>query len=344
MNPTVPLDLRSDNILGCSPEIAEALSAAALGTATSYGADEITERVRKRCCDIFEKDVAIFPVVTATAANALGIASLTPPWGAVFCHEDAHIQRDECGAAEFFSGGAKLITIPGRDGKLHADELRARIHEVAISVRTAVPACVSVTNTTEAGTVYSPDEVRALDEAAGELRMHMDGARFANAIASSGARPADMTWRAGVDVLTFGATKNGAMLAELIVVFRKEVAEELALRAHRSGHRPSKMRFISAQLEAYLTNELWLRNARHANAMASRLERGLQSAGIEIVRAVEANIVFARFGRDRVARLDAQEFQFYDWPIFGDDVYRLVCGFSTSAEDIDAFVAACRAR
>ena len=336
----MPCDLRSDNVHGCSPEIMDAVVRASAGTATSYGSDDVTARVRARCSEIFETDVEVFPVITGTAANSLAIAALTPPWGAVFCHEDAHIQRDECGAPEFFSGGAKLIPIAGADGKLHPDDLRRHIDEIANSKRTAVPACLSLTNVTEAGTIYSAAELRALCDVARGLGVHLDGARFANAVVATGASPADLTWRAGVDILSFGATKNGALAAELIVVFRKELANDLALRHHRGGHRPSKMRFISAQLEAYLRDDLWLRNARHANAMAARLARGLADAGVEIAQRVDANVVFARFNAQRAAALNAQGFLFYDWPIFGADVYRLVTAFDTDAHAIDEFVAA----
>jgi len=204
-----------------------------------------------------------------------------------------------------------------------------------------MPACISITNVTEAGTVYTADEVRELCDVASGLGAHMDGARFANAVAATGASAADLTWRAGIDILSFGGTKNGAMLAEVIVVFRKELAEEMAMRHHRSGHRPSKMRFISAQLEAYLTNDLWLRNARHANAMALRLASGLRAAGIEIVRRVDANIVFARFGAELAERLTREGFLFSDWPIFGPDVYRLVTGFNTPAAEIDSLSRKC---
>jgi threonine aldolase len=182
--------------------------------------------------------------------------------------------------------------------------------------------------------VYTAEEIRALCD--GDRGVHMDGARFANAVASTGAAPADLTWRSGVDVLTFGATKNGAIGAELIVAFRKQ--PRLAALHQRSGHRPSKMRFISAQFEAYLANDLWLRNARQANAMAARLAHALP---VEVVRPVEANIVFARLAPPLVARLNADGFLFYDWPIFGPDIYRLVCGFSTREEDVDALAAAC---
>jgi threonine aldolase len=207
----------------------------------------------------------------------------------------------------------------------------------------AVPACLSLTNATEAGTVYSAEELRALGDVAraSNLRVHMDGARFANAVAATGATPAELSWRAGVDVLTFGATKNGAMTADMIVLFRKELAPELAIRIHRSGHRPSKMRFLSAQLEAYLQDELWLRHARHANAMGARLAAGL-GAHAELVHRPNANIVFVRFPPPLAAALRAEGFRFFEWSIFGDDAYRLVCGFATTEEDVDGLVEAVR--
>jgi threonine aldolase len=330
----VTIDFRSDNTHGASPEITEALAKAAAGRVPSYGEDPITARVKERCREIFETDLEIFPVLTGTAANALAIASMTPPWGGVFCHEDAHIHRDELGAPEFFTGGAKLFPIAGADGKLHADDVARVIHEIGEEGRTAVPSCVSLTQATEAGTVYGLDEVRAIAEAAG-IGVHMDGARFANALVSLGCTPAELTWRAGVDVLTFGATKNGAMAVDLIVVFKQELAEALAPRWHRGGHRLSKMRFLSAQLDAYLADDLWLRNARRANVAAQRLARGL---GADVVRPVEANVVFARFEPDVKKALREQGFLFYDWSLFGAGVVRLVCGFGTSDDEVDALL------
>ncbi|HYC91547.1 MAG TPA: beta-eliminating lyase-related protein [Thermoanaerobaculia bacterium] len=332
----MPIDFRSDNTHGASPEIAEAVSRAAAGRLTSYGEDPLTARVRERCRDLFECDLEIFPVLTGTAANALSVASMTPPWGGVFCHEDAHIHRDELGAPEFFTGGAKLFPIAGAEGKLHAADVRRAVRKIGEEGRTAVPSCVSVTQATEAGTVYGVDEVRAIREAAG-LAMHMDGARFTNALVSLGCTPAELTWKAGVDVLTFGATKNGAMAAELIVVFRKELAAEIAPRWHRGGHRLSKMRFLSAQLDAYLTGDLWLRNARRANEAAQRLARGL---GDDVIRPVAANVVFARFAPEVEKALREQGFLFYGWPLFGEGAVRLVCGFSTTDAEVDAFLAA----
>ena len=311
---------------------------AAAGTMSSYGEDEITSRLRQRCGELFETDVEIFPVLTGTAGNALAVAAMTPAWGGVFCHEDAHIHRDELGAPEFFSGGAKLFPIAGADGKLRPEDLARCIHEIGEEGRTALPSCLSLTEATEAGTVYRADEIRALAEAA-RLAVHMDGARFANAVVTLGCAPADLTWRAGVDVLVLGATKNGAVGAELIVVFRRELAAAIAPRWHRSGHRPSKMRFLSAQLDAYLSGGLWLRNAAHANRAATRLARGLNA---EILRPVEANVVFARFPPPLAEGLRARGFLFYDWPLFGPGAVRLVCGFDTTDADVDAFVAAAR--
>ncbi|HEX6159244.1 MAG TPA: beta-eliminating lyase-related protein [Thermoanaerobaculia bacterium] len=328
------IDFRSDNTHAASPEIIDALARAASGTVTSYGGDPFTDRVRNRCREIFECDLEIFPVVTGTAANALALSGLTPPWGAVFCHEDAHIQRDEMGAPEFFTNGAKLIPLPGPLGKLHAAELAKVIDDFAREGRAAVPSCVSVTQATEAGTVYSVDELRAIGEVARSrnLGVHMDGARFANAVASLGVPPADLTWRAGIDVLTFGATKNGALAAEMLVVFRSGLAKEIAPRWHRAGHRLSKMRFLSAQLDAYLTEDLWLRNARHANARA----REIAACGLELLRPVEANVVFARLSAAQLEALQGRV-ELYDWSIFGEGAHRIVAGFGTTEEDVRAF-------
>lgn len=330
------MDFRSDNTHGAHPAVAEALAHASQGRQSSYGADDYTARVRERLCAVFEREVEIFPVLTGTAGNALSVSSMTLPWGAVFCHEDAHIQRDELGAVEFFSNGAKLFPLAGADGKLSAETLDRSIHAVGEEGRTAVPCAVSVTQATEAGTLYSLDELHAIGEVTRKrgVGLHMDGARFANALVALHCTPAEMTWRTGVDVLTFGATKNGAMAVEAIVVFKPQLAQQLAPRWHRSGHRLSKMRFLSAQLDAYLADELWLRNARHANAMAARLAAGLD----DVLRPVQANVVFARFTEERSAALRARGFQFYDWPIFGAGAVRLVTGWSTTEADVDALL------
>jgi len=335
-------DFRSDNTLPASPEILDAIVRVNAGSMTSYGGDDITARVRRQCCEIFETDVEVFPILSGIAGNALSVAALTAPWGAVFCHAHAHIEREELGAATFFSGGAKLVPIDGADGKLDPAAVAAALAATRKS-DVAVPACLSITNATEAGTVYSVDELNALGELArsANLRVQMDGARFANAVAATGAEPAEMAWRAGVDALAFGATKNGAMSADVIVLFRKELAAELSVRIHRGGHRPSKMRFLSAQLEAYFTDGMWLRHARHANLMAARLAEGI-APHVEIVRRVDVNIVFVRFPSAVAGALREEGFQFAEWPIFGDDVYRLVTGWTTTADDVDAFAAAVR--
>lgn len=333
------IDFRSDNTHGVSPAILAALSEASTGIVASYGADPLTAALRTRCSELFEREVIIVPLFTGTGGNALAIAAMTPPWGAVFSHEDAHVYRDEMGAPEFYSGGAKLIPIAGTDGKLRAQALDTTIRAIAAEGRMAKAAVVSVTQATEGGTVYTAAEMAALGEVAraNGCRMHIDGARFANAVVSTGASPADLTWRAGADMLIFGATKNGAMAAELAVMFDESLASELMTRIHRAGQRASKMRFLSAQFNAYLTDDLWLRNARHANAMAQRLADGVRG---DILRPVEANIVFARFPAKTLQGLRDRGALFYDWPLFGEGAVRLVTGFSTTEADVDAFIAA----
>jgi threonine aldolase len=317
----VTIDFRSDNTHGVSPEILAAIERAAAPSRHRRRTRSSCPRPRARCTSVFERDVEVFPVMTGTAGNALAIAAMTPASGTVVCHEDAHILVDELGAPELFTGGAKLIPVAGAHGKLTPESLP----DVAAS-------CVSLTNATEAGTVYTPDELRALCDVAHARgsRVHLDGARFANAVASLNAAPADLTWRAGVDALVLGATKNGALGAEVIVTFDAAVARALAPLWHRSGHRVSKMRFLSAQLEAYLTGDLWLRNARHANAMAQRLAAGIGNT----IHPVQANVVFTRLAKP------VDGFLYYDWPIFGDDAYRLVTAFDTREEDVDAFIEA----
>ena len=328
------MDFRSDNTHGFSPEIIEALERANRGTMASYGDDAITARVRDRCRELFECDLDVFPVVTGTAANALSLASMTPPDGRIVCHHDAHIHLEELGAAEFFSGGAQLIPLAVAGGKLHCDDVAA--------IETF--SCLSLTQATEAGTLYRLDELGALGDLAHArgAGVQMDGARFANAVAALDCAPADLTWRAGVDVLSFGVAKNGAMGTEVIVVFRKDLVANLARLWQRSGHRLSKSRFLSAQIEAYLTDDLWLRNARHANAAAARLANGIRGH-LEILRPVEANIVFVRIEEARAAALRRQGFDFYEWELFGPGAVRLITSFDSTFAEIDTFVAAVRA-
>ncbi|HLI21859.1 MAG TPA: low specificity L-threonine aldolase [Stellaceae bacterium] len=332
------MNFASDNVSGVAPEIIAAIDAANRGPAMPYGADEITRRLEQRFADVFEHEVAVFPVPTGTAANSLALASLSPPWGAIYCHEEAHIATDECGAPEFFTGGAKLITCPGEHGKLTPEVLSERIAGAGV-VHNVQPAVVSVAQETEAGTVYRPEEIASLSAVARRhgLALHMDGARFANAVVSLGCPPAAVTWRAGVDVLSFGATKNGAMAAEAVVFFDPAKAAELGFRRKRSGHLLSKQRFVSVQLEAYLSADLWLRNARHANAMAAKLGAGLGALpGARLVHPIDANEIFVALPEAAIDRLAAAGFGFYRW---GDaPVLRLVTAFDTDPAAVDAFV------
>jgi threonine aldolase len=338
------MNFRSDNVTGIAPEILAAIAAANPGTAASYGADAITERVTRRFAELFEHEVAVFPVATGTAANALALAALTPPWGVIYCHEAAHIATDECGAPEFYTGGAKLVALPGADAKLAPAAIEARLGDQGV-VHHAQPAVISITQATEAGTLYQPQEIAALGALARchGLALHMDGARFANAVAALGCAPADLTWRAGVDALSFGATKNGALAAEAVIFFDKAKAADLAYRRKRAGHLFSKMRFLSAQLDAYLADGLWLRNARHANAMAARLGQGLAGLpGARLVHPVEANEVFVELAEASIAALEAAGFGFYRWGGPLATCLRLVTAFDTREADVDGFLAAAR--
>lgn len=338
------MNFSSDNTTGVSPEIMDAVVAENVGQATAYAEDPVTERLTARLSELFEIEVAVFPVATGTAANALALSVMSQPYGAIYCHREAHIVVDECGAPEFYTGGAKLVPLDGRHGKLDAQTLAATLADAgAGDVHRAQPAAVSLTQASECGTVYAVEEIGALSEVARRhgLLLHMDGARFANAQASLGCAPADVTWRAGIDVLSFGATKNGALAAEAVVVFTPGLSRELGYRRKRGGHLVSKMRFISAQLEAYVSDDLWLRNATHANHLAARLAEGLATVpGAELIHPVEANEIFVRLPEPVVAGLLADGFSFHRWG--GEDaaVIRLVTAFDTRPEDVAAFVAA----
>jgi threonine aldolase len=334
------MDFRSDNVTGAHPKVMEALVAANQDTVSSYGEDPISERVTRKLSQVFETDCAVFPIATGSAANALALATMTPPWGAVFCHEVSHIAVDECGAPEFFTGGAKLIDLGGKGGKIEAGEIEARGGAGKGVVHHVQPAAVSITQATEYGTVYRQDEIAAIGEACKRhgLRYHMDGARFANALVTLNRSPADLTWRAGVEALSFGATKNGALGVEAVVLFDKKLAEEFAFRRKRAGHLFSKMRFLSAQLEAYLAGDLWLANARHANAMAKRLAEGLaRLPGSQLEHEVEANEIFVRLPEPAIAGLEREGFRFYRWD--GAQLLRLVTAWNTEAASVDRFVA-----
>jgi threonine aldolase len=338
------VNFTSDNVSGAAPEILEALIAASTsGPMPSYGADPLTARVTEKISALFEREAAVFPVSTGSAANALALATLAPPYGAIYCHEMAHVNTDECGAPEMFTGGAKLVGLPGDGGKLTPTLLRATLEKAGVGVVHSVqPAAITLTQATEAGTVYTPDEIAALAEVARSygLPVHMDGARFANALVRLGCSPAELTWKAGVDVLSFGATKNGALAAEAVVFFRPELAASFAFRRKRAGHLFSKMRFLSAQLDAYLTDDLWLRHAHHANAMADRLAAGLTAVpGAALRDPVEANEIFIDLPEPVIAGLEQRGYAFYRWD---GTVIRLVTAWNTDAGDIDRMIADAR--
>ena len=339
----------SDNTSGVAPEIMTALAAVNQGIASGYGADGVTKSLDKRFAEVFEREVKVFPVATGTAANALALSCLTPPYGAIYCHAGAHIQVDECGAPELFTGGAKLRPLPGAHAKLTPDVVDRSISGAEV-VHSTQPAVLSLTQSTEAGTLYKLDELAALTQVARRhnLKVQMDGARFANALVALNCSAAEMTWKAGVDVLAFGATKNGALAAEAVVFFDPALAESFGYRRKRGGHLFSKMRFLSAQLDAYLTNDLWLRNARHANAMAARLADGLAALpGLALVHPVESNQVFLRLPLTLAEALRARGHAFYDWDeetgkgggVTGSETtVRLVTAFNTMAETIEVFL------
>ena len=328
----------SDNAAGASPQILAAMTAAAEGLAAPYGNDELSQSVRAKFADVFDHHLDVFPVGTGSAANGLALAALTPPWGAVLSHPNAHINNDEAGAPEFFTNGARSILVDGPDSKIDADLFRAAVGRRRGDVHSVQPSVVSLTQATESGSAYSLDELAELSSIAHEagLRVHMDGARFANALIAIGATPAEMSWKAGVDILSFGATKNGAMTADAVISFDSRLATELQYRHKRAGQLTSKMRFQTAQLGAYLDGDLWLNNARHANGMATRLCDGLAGLpGVKILSKSGANILFCHFPDHLSADLRAQGYAFY-----GDrwepGVVRFVTSFAHHSSDIDA--------
>ena len=331
-------DFTSDNASGIAPRLMEAIAQANAGTARAYGEDPWTEGLDPAFSDLFETPVRVFPVFTGSAANALSLAALTPPYGAVFCHEGAHIAVDECGAPEFYTGGAKLVTVSGHAGKVDPSALEAALAAMPKGVmHHNQPAALSLTQVTECGTLYTIAEVEALTKTAtaNGLRVHMDGARFANAVAALGCAPADLTWRAGVDVLSFGGTKNGAFAAEAVVFFDPALAEAHIYRQKRAGQVSSKARFISTQLLALLKDGYWLSLAAHANAMAARLAKGATALGCRLAYAREANEVFLEITRAQAKALYTDGHQFHPWTGGGDrTVCRFVASFSTTEDEV----------
>jgi threonine aldolase len=347
------MQFASDNWAGAAPEIVETVAREARRFGTAYGESELDRAVEARFSDIFEREVAVFFVATGSAANALAQCAFNKPGGVVFCHRESHMLEDECGGVEYLTGGARLVGADGALGKIEPEALRAAITRFAPGfVHSGQPMAVGITQQNEAGGVYAPDEIRAIAAVAEGrgLPLHMDGARFANALVHLGVTPAEMTWKSGVDILSFGATKNGCIAAEALVVFDPAKGAELPFLRKRAGQLFSKSRFIAAQFDAYFRDDLWLKLARHANAMAARLREALAAAS----EAREAwptpgNEVFAVLKRAAAERLRAAGVTFYDWPAphwaglaLAEDeaLIRLVTSFATQTEDVDRFAAA----
>jgi threonine aldolase len=335
------IELRSDNAAGVAPAILEAVASANAGSAIAYGADPLTDELERVVRHVFEHPTArVFPVTSGTAANALSLTAMCPPWGAVLCHQTAHILNSEGGATSLLGGGAIMRGVTGHDGRVHPDDLQAAFDATRWGDNHhSQPRVLSLTQATDLGTIYSTGEVKDLAALARErgLRVHVDGARVANATAALGCSPADMTWRSGVDVLSLGATKNGALSAEGIIVFDDDVADELVYRTKRAGHVTSKMRFQSAQLIAYLSDGLWHRLASNANETMARLWAGLQEFGVSACNRPDVNMLFAEVD-DRVATdLERAGLLFYR---IRPGVIRLVTSWQTTDDDVDGALAA----
>ncbi|MEM8911817.1 MAG: low specificity L-threonine aldolase [Planctomycetota bacterium] len=340
----------SDNWAGAAPEVSDSIARHAAGSSPAYGESELDRSLERRFNELFEREVAVFFVGTGTAANSLSLTALNRPGGMVFCHRQAHLVEDECGAPEFLTGGARMAPIAGDLGKMHSDSLESAIRRYDPSfVHHGQPMAISVTQSTELGTSYSLSELQQIGSIARdhELPLHMDGARFANALVRLDASPADMTWRAGVDVVCFGGTKNGCWCAEAIVFFHPQHASQLPFIRKRAAQLFSKSRFIAAQFHAYLDDDLWLRLARHANTMADRLVDLIEaSPRARLAWPCQSNEVFVTMAESDAAALAESGAKFYPWPRPDADalslpngwgLYRLVTSFATTPGEVDQF-------
>lgn len=339
------MNFASDNVYGVDPRIMQAMVDVNQGTDVSYCHDDGSKAAEARLSEIFETEVKAFLVVNGTGANSLALSAMCPPFGGVLCHESSHINTDECNAPELFTGGAKLITLSGDGAKITPAAIEARLRYFVHGEHGAKISALSITNATELGTVYTPKEIMALADCVKPkgMKMHMDGARFANALVSLGCTPAEMTWKAGINVLSFGGTKNGGMLLEAVVFFDTALAEDFLYRRKRAGQLVSKSRFISAQMLAYLQDDVWLANARRANGLALKLADGLQQSNqIKLSNPVQANEVFAYMPRATFEKAQEQGAHFYEWPMPDtpdNEVHcRFVLSFATSQKDVEHFV------
>ena len=325
----------SDNAAAAHPKVLEAI-AGSNRLDTAYDGDEWSRRLDGAFSDLFGTEVRAFWVTTGTAANCLALAALCPPYRSILCHRDAHIEVDEAGAPGFFTGGAKLVLLDGAGAKITPDVARAACDAIRNDVHQVQPAAISITNATEYGLVYRASEVAEVGKFAKErgLALHMDGARLANALATTGESLADTTWRAGVDALSFGFVKNGGLSAEALILFRTELADEIAVRRKRAGHLLSKGRMMAAQILAMLDGDLWLHNARAANAAAQTLAK---AAPARLVYPVEANELFLNVTDEEATRLRDQGFDFYEW---GHGQIRLVTSWDSDAQAVAQLAAA----
>ncbi|MGE9270124.1 MAG: threonine aldolase family protein [Verrucomicrobiales bacterium] len=344
------MNFNSDNWAGAHPSISESLAIHGEGMASAYGSSTLDKKVEKIFEEIFEHEVAVFFVGTGTAANSLGMAAVNRPGGVMLCHDEAHIVKDECGAPEYFTGGGRLQTVAGDQGKIDPRELRREISKFRPDfIHAGQPMAVTITQSTEVGTIYSAEEIEAIAEVCKEakLPLHMDGARFPNALVTHGVSPAEMTWKRGIDFLSFGATKNGCWCAEALVFFNPSMAKNLPYIRKRGAQLFSKTRFIAAQFEAYFKNDLWLELAANANRQATRLHEMLsQCPDIRPAWPTEANEVFAIMPKTRASQWKEGGVGFYEWPVpndirndVGEDetLVRLVGNFRTSDEEVEAF-------
>ncbi len=336
MSPAGPIELRSDNCAGVAPEILAAIDAANTGSALAYGADAITAQLVDLARDLFQHaEAKVFPVLSGTAANALALSAMCPPWGSVLCHDSAHIFVNEAGATSMFGAGAVMRGLAGADYKLHPAEVQQAFDTTLWDdAHCSQPSVLSLTCPTDFGTIYSPDEIKALGSLAASrgLRLHLDGARIANALVALGCRAPELTAGAGVHAFSLGATKNGVLSTDAIVSFDGAISEQLTYRLKRAGQVASKMRFQSVQLLAYLTNGLWLRLAQRANDAMRALATGLGKLDVELLAEPQANILFARVGQPAIERLIDQGLLFYE---MGGGVLRFVTSFQTTDDDVD---------
>jgi threonine aldolase len=340
------VNFTSDNVYGVDPRIMQAMMEANTRlTDVSYCHDDGAKAVEARLSEVFEKDVKAYLVMNGTGANSLALSAMCPPHGGILCHEISHINTDECNCPELFTGGAKLVTLPGAGGKFTPETVKSKMAQFGHGEHGAKLSALSISNVTELGTLYTPAEIKALSGLVKPkgIKMHMDGARFANALVTLGCTPAELTWKAGIDALSFGGTKNGGMILEAVVFFDTTLAEDFLYRRKRSGQLLSKGRYLSAQMLAYLRDDVWLSNARRANALASKLSIGMaKSNRIRLSNPTEANEIFAVMPKSTFDVVQKAGVQFYDWPMDGladDEVHcRFVLSWNTPEKDVETFL------